>query len=115
LELRGATVRRGSLAAARSERGQGSEADLVLYGAETLADLKGVAALAKLIRADGGIWFVYPKGRKDLREADVMAAGRAAGWKDNKTCRVSDTHTGLRYVIPVADRPARSAAARRRT
>ena len=53
---------------------------------------------------DGGVWIVYPKGRKDIREADVMAAGRDLGLKDNKTCRFSDTHTGLRFVIPVAER-----------
>ncbi len=99
LELRGASVRRGR---------KGKDADVVLFGAETLADLEDVAGLAKLMHPAGGIWFVYPKGRKDLREADVMAAGRAAGWKDNKTCRVSETHTALRFVIPLADRPAKT-------
>lgn len=105
LELRGAVVRRGR---------KGKDADLVFLGVETLADLNNVAGLAKLMRPAGGIWFLYPKGRKDLREADVMAAGRAAGWKDNKTCRVSETHTALRFVIPLADRPAGATAAAKR-
>jgi hypothetical protein len=34
-----------------------------------------------------------------------MAAGRAAGLIDNKVASFSDTHTSLRLVIPVADRP----------
>lgn len=33
-----------------------------------------------------------------------MAAGRAAGLVDNKTARISETHTGLRFVIPKASR-----------
>ena len=102
LELRGASVRRGR---------KGKDADLVFLGAETLADLKNAAGLATLMHPAGGIWIFYPKGRKDLREADVMAAGRAAGWNDNKTCRVSETHTALRFVIPLADRPGRATAA----
>ncbi len=105
LELRGATVRRGR---------KGKDADLVFLGAETLGDLKDVAGLAKLMHPAGGIWFFYPKGRKDLREADVMAAGRAAGWKDSKTCRVSETHTALRFVIPLADRAVRATAGAKR-
>ena len=95
LELRGATVRLGR---------KGKDADMVLFGAEKLADLKRLDGLANLIRPDGGVWIVYPKGRKDIREADVMAAGRDLGLKDNKTCRFSDIHTGLRFVIPVAER-----------
>ncbi|MBM3507431.1 MAG: hypothetical protein FJX64_06870 [Alphaproteobacteria bacterium] len=97
LELRGATVRRGK---------KGKDAVLVLFGADSVAELKAMSGLDKLIHPAGGIWIVYPKGRKDIREADVMAAGRDAGWKDNKTCRFSDTHTGLRFVIAVADRGA---------
>ena len=34
-----------------------------------------------------------------------MAAGRAAGLIDNKVVGFSSTHTTIRLVIPVADRP----------
>ena len=50
------------------------------------------------------IWIVYPKGQRHIREADVMRAGKAAGFTDNKICRFSETHTALRFVIPVARR-----------
>lgn len=102
LELRGATVRVGR---------KGKDADLVLLGAEKLADLQKLDGLTKLIRPGGGIWIVYPKGRPkggdNIRAADVMAAGRDRGLKDNKTCRFSETHTALRFVIPVAARGPR--------
>ena len=51
-----------------------------------------------------GLWVVYPKGRKDITQAQVMAAGLAAGLVDNKVCSFSETHTALRFVIRLKDR-----------
>ena len=31
-----------------------------------------------MIRSDGMVWVISPKGRKDLRDIEVMAAGKAA-------------------------------------
>jgi hypothetical protein len=47
---------------------------------------------------------VYPKGQNHIREIDVINAGKSAGLTDNKVCRFSDTHTALRFVIPVSQR-----------
>ena len=85
--------------------------DLVLFGAESRARLVGLKTLERLIHPAGGIWVVYPKGRSEIREADVLGAGRKAGWKDAKVCRFSATHTALKFVIPLAAR-ARPAAPR---
>jgi hypothetical protein len=68
------------------------------------ADLGRLASLEPWIERNGAVWIVYPKGRKDLKETDVIAAGLAAGLVDNKVVRFSDTHTALRFVIPVARR-----------
>ena len=46
------------------------------------------------------------KGRKDITENGVLAAGRAAGLKDVKVVGFSPTHTALKFVIHVARRPA---------
>ena len=40
-----------------------------------------------------------------IRDVEVMAAGRAAGLVDNKVVSFSETHTSLRLVIPVKERP----------
>jgi hypothetical protein len=40
----------------------------------------------------------------DLRE--LIGAGPAAGLVDNKSCSVSDTTSGMRFVIRLADRTA---------
>ncbi len=43
------------------------------------------------------VWAVYPKGRRELTEAQVIALGRAAGMKDTKVASVSAELTGLRF------------------
>jgi hypothetical protein len=79
-------------------------ADMILLGAENRKALARVTALASTIQKAGAIWIVYPKGQTHIREADVMAAGKSAGLTDNKVCRFSETHTALRFVIPVTRR-----------
>jgi len=79
-------------------------ADLVILAAENMKALERVKSLAKAIQRNGAIWVVYPKGQKHIREIDVMAAGKFAGLTDNKVCRFSETHTALRFVIPLARR-----------
>jgi len=80
------------------------DADLIVFGAEDLKVLSRVKSLTGAIQKNGAIWIVYPKGQKHIREADVMAAGKSAGLTDNKVCRFSETHTALRFVIPLARR-----------
>jgi hypothetical protein len=67
----------------------------------------GLGRLGELelyLTRNGAVWAVFPRGRKDLREVDVIGAGAGAGLVDNKVVRFSDTHTALRFVIPVARR-----------
>jgi hypothetical protein len=80
------------------------DADLIFLAAEEIKTLARMKSLAGAIQKAGAIWVVYPKGQKHIREADVMAAGKSAGLTDNKVCRFSDTHTALRFVIPLARR-----------
>jgi hypothetical protein len=89
----------------------GKGADLVVLGAERIRDLERIAAMEAAIAPDGAVWVVYPKGRADIREADVLGAGRDAGLVDVKVARFSDTHTALKFVIPRAGRADRTAAA----
>ncbi len=81
-----------------------SGADIILLGAENLKALARLKSLVSSIQKAGAIWIVYPKGQTHIREADVMAAGKSAGLTDNKICRFSETHTALRFVIPLARR-----------
>jgi len=82
------------------------ESDLVFLAANSTDELATLSALRGRIRPAGGIWVVSRKGRAaTIRDVEVIAAARAAGLVDNKVVSFSDTHTSLRLVIPVADRP----------
>lgn len=79
-------------------------ADLIFFSAEAKADLAHLKPLAREIAKNGAIWVVYPKGQQHIREVDVILSGKSAGLVDNKVCRFSDTHTALRFVVPLAKR-----------
>jgi hypothetical protein len=81
-----------------------AKAGLVFLKARQTADLGKVARLISGIVPDGGIWVVYPKGVQEIREVDVIHAGRTAGLKDVKVASFSATHTALKFVIPVTKR-----------
>jgi hypothetical protein len=84
----------------------GPETDLVFLAADATGDLAPLADFRRRLKPAGGIWVVSRKGKAStLRDVEVMAAGREAGLIDNKVVAFSETHTSLRLVIPVADRP----------
>jgi hypothetical protein len=80
------------------------DSDLIFLFADDHGSVARVAKLRPSIVSNGAIWIVYPKGRKELTENDVLAEGRAAGLKDVKVAKFSDTYTALKFVIPVEDR-----------
>ena len=75
--------------------------DLLFLGIRGRDELDRIAAMVENVKPDGGLWVVYPKGRRDLRESDVLAAGREAGLKDSKVARVSESLTALKFVVPL--------------
>lgn len=72
------------------------KADLIFLAASKTSDLQWIPELS----ADAALWVVYPKGTAAIRESEVIEAGRAAGLKDTKVARFSDTHTALRFAAP---------------
>ena len=87
--------------------GDSAPAGIVFFRVEDPSELARISELKRRIPADGAIWVITPRGRKELQDVVIMAAVKAAGLVDNKVCRFSDTHTALRFVIPRADRPGR--------
>jgi hypothetical protein len=80
---------------------------LVFFGVKSTRDLDKLESLRSTITPDGAIWALWPKGRKELREDDVRRAAKAMGLVDVKVVSVSDELSGLKLVIPVAQRKAR--------
>jgi hypothetical protein len=80
------------------------DADILFVGIESKNELPKIEQAMHAIQPAGAVWVVYPKGRKDIKEADVLAAAKAAGLVDVKVCAFSPTHTATKMVIPVARR-----------
>lgn len=79
--------------------------DLIFVKIDAPRALARIARAAAHLRPDGALWVFHPKGRGARPDADdVRAAGLAAGLVDNKISAYSDSHTALRFVIPIARR-----------
>jgi hypothetical protein len=85
---------------AKSARGK--DFDIVFVVAGKKPDLEQITKARVLMKADGAIWIVYPKGREDLTERDVLTGGRTRELTDNKQVKVDEALTAVRFVIPVA-------------
>jgi len=80
------------------------DCEWIFLTANSLKELSGTAKIAKSMKGAAALWIVYPKGKKEITENDVIASGRNAGLKDVKVVGFSTTHTGLKFVIPLAAR-----------
>ena len=80
------------------------QSDAIFYGVTKEAQLPRLEKLKTSIKRDGAIWVIRPKGRPEISEASVMAAGKLAGLVDVKVVSFSATHTAEKFVIPVAER-----------
>jgi hypothetical protein len=82
----------------------GKNNDLIFLGAESEKELARLPILIDSLQPAGAIWVVFPKGRKDFKDSHVRDAGRAAGLVDTKVVAFSETHSALKWMIPVAKR-----------
>jgi hypothetical protein len=96
-ELKGRT---GAIQKGRAK----ANTDVIFLAAETKADLEKLGSLQKSLKKDGAIWVVWPKGKPELKENDVIAAAKVAGLVDVKVVKFSESLSALKVVIPVARR-----------
>jgi len=82
----------------------GRDLDLVFVLMKDRGDLARLAAMGRSINDSGGVWVLWPKGRKAFREGNIRAAGSAAGLVDVKVVSFSETLSGLKMVKPLAKR-----------
>ena len=80
-----------------------------------VTEAAGLAGKLKALRAaiapDGMIWVSWPKkasgAATDLSDVVVRDVGLSLGLVDIKVCAVDETWSGLKFVIPVAQRGKR--------
>jgi len=107
LRARVGLVEYDTLDAADWDHIDGADLDMVFVQIDESDDLAVLALAAQAIDQTGAVWVIHPKGRRDLKDTDVMAIGKQAGLVDNKVARISETHTALRFIIPKAHRRPR--------
>lgn len=78
-----------------------ASSESIFLASDSAKDLLKIAKITKNIKGATGLWVVYPKGKKEITENDVLAAGRKAGLKDVKVVAFSPTHTALKFVTPI--------------
>jgi hypothetical protein len=80
------------------------DSDLIFFNAEQSAELPRAAKLVPALAVAGALWIVYPKGRQEIKEQQVLDAGKHAGLVDVKVVSFSATHTALKFVRAKARR-----------
>jgi hypothetical protein len=80
------------------------DCDAIFFGATSASQLARLKALKKSLKSNGALWVVRPKGRAEISESAVMAAGKTAGLVDVKVVSFSASHTAEKFVIPIKDR-----------
>lgn len=78
---------------------EAGELDVLVYGADSPAELARISDLIPRLAERGALWIVSLKGKAArLKDVEVMAAAKAAGLVDNKVCAFSETRTALRFT-----------------
>jgi hypothetical protein len=100
-------------------RAQG-QLDVIVLFATRRAALEGRFGQAvEALTDDGGLWVAWPKKSSkvptDLDFDGVQRLGLDSGLVDNKICAIDQVWTALRFVVRLADRPARRAARQQAT
>lgn len=99
-----------ALAKCRIHKIGSKDLDFIFLFAKSRAGLeRDLFPAAQALAPAGMLWVSWPKKSSgiisDLDENTVRHGGLAAGVVDIKVCAVTETWSGLKFVIPVKDRP----------
>lgn len=99
-----------AFAKCKIERITSKDLDFIFLFAKSRAGLEmELWPAAKALAPAGMLWISWPKKSSgvatDLTEDVVRQAGLGAGLVDVKVCAVTDVWSGLKFVIPVKNRP----------
>ncbi|HEX8863055.1 MAG TPA: DUF3052 domain-containing protein [Actinomycetes bacterium] len=100
-------------------RAQGRLDVIVLFATRRAALERRFGRAVEALEDDGGLWVAWPKKSSkvptDLDFDEAQRLGLESGLVDNKICAIDQVWTALRFVVRLADRPARRAARERAT
>ena len=88
-----------------SIKGLQKESDIIFFAADSKKELLKLKGLKQFLKSNGALWIISLKGKQaKIKDTEVMAAGKKAGFVDTKVVGFSPTHTALKFVIPVSSR-----------
>jgi hypothetical protein len=101
---------RDALAKCRVQNIASRDLDFIFFFAKSRAGLElELRRAAQALAPAGMLWISWPKKSSgvatDITEGAVRQAGLDAGLVDVKVCAVTDVWSGLKFVIPVKNRP----------
>ena len=104
---------RDSLAKCRIQKIANGDLDFIFLFAKSRAGLElELMPAAKALAPAGMLWISWPKKSSgvatNLTEDVIRQSGLDAGLVDIKVCAVTDVWSGLKFVIPVKNRPKRT-------
>lgn len=76
-------------------------ADLVFASVPDGVALTALASLARAMKPGSAAWLIYAKGGA-FNGDQLIYAARDAGLKDTKVAKISESHTGLRFIRKAA-------------
>ncbi len=104
------TELRDALAKCRIQHITNQDLDFIFLFAKSRAGLElELVPAAKALAPAGMLWISWPKKASgvatDLTENVIRQSGLDAGLVDVKVCAVTDVWSGLKFVVPVKNRP----------
>jgi hypothetical protein len=78
--------------------------DFIFFQVENTGELEEIKNLRNFLAPNGALWVAIPKGRKDIRVENVIAAAKASDLVDVKLVGFSETHSMYKLVIPLSSR-----------
>lgn len=108
---------RGAFAKCRIQRIPNEDLDLIFLFAKSRARLElELRPAANALAPAGMLWISWPKKSSgvvtDITEDVIRQSGLDAGLVDVKVCAVTEVWSGLKFVIPVKNRPKANPAKR---
>ncbi|MBI2427865.1 MAG: DUF3052 family protein [Ignavibacteriales bacterium] len=81
------------------------DSDLIFYEANSRKEVEQLSSLKKYLKPNGGIWVLSLKGKlATIKDIEIMKIGKKCGLVDTKVVGFSETHTALKFVIPLSQR-----------
>jgi len=104
------TELRNALMKCQRETVASRDLDFIVLFAKSLTVLRlELLSAAKALAPTGMLWISWPKKSSgvatDITEDVIRQSGLAAGLVDVKVCAVTEVWSGLKFVIPVKNRP----------